>query len=174
VRFGAKVIAAMAVASAPGTFVTVMNLDTAGAAAAPAGCVTAGLVTWLNTDGDGAAGSTFFSLEFTNLSGHACTMLGFPGVSAVNLGGGQVGSAAGRSSGSPSSLITLGPGGTATATLQITEAANFPNATCHRTTAAGIRVYPPNQRSSSAVGFPFPACAAEGPIYLHVGPVHKG
>jgi hypothetical protein len=36
-----------------------------------------------------------YYLEFTNLSGHACTLAGYPGVSAVGLSGGQLGSPAG-------------------------------------------------------------------------------
>src|SRR4029079_9392733 len=50
-------------------------------------CTTAGLVVWLNTQGSGTAGSTFYQLKFTNLSGHACTLTGYPGVSGVNLAG---------------------------------------------------------------------------------------
>lgn len=50
-------------------------------------CATAGLVVWMNTQGSGAAGSVFYTLKFTNLSGHACTLRGYPGVSAVSLGG---------------------------------------------------------------------------------------
>jgi Domain of unknown function (DUF4232) len=38
-------------------------------------------VVWLNTQADHAAGSSYYELEFTNLSGHACALQGFPGVS---------------------------------------------------------------------------------------------
>jgi hypothetical protein len=144
------------------------------AASAPAACATSDLVTWINTNGNGAAGSIYYTLEFTNLSGHPCTMLGYPGVSAISLGGDQVGSAAGRSPGSTPRLITVARGATATAILQITEAGNFPNSSCHRTTAAGLRVYPPNQRASSVIPFPFAACSITGPTILHVEPIQKG
>jgi hypothetical protein len=43
---------------------------------------------------DRAAGSIYYHLEFTNLSGRACTLVGYPGVSAINLSGHQLGSAA--------------------------------------------------------------------------------
>ena len=145
----------------------------AAAASAPAACATSDLVAWINTNGNGAAGSIYYTLEFTNLSGRACTMLGYPGVSAISLGGGEVGSVAGRSSGFTPALVTIARGATVTALLQITEAANFPNASCHRTTAAGLRVYPPNQRASSVIPFPFAACSSSGPTILHVEPVHK-
>ena len=54
-------------------------------------CQTPGLVIWLDTSGNGAAGTTFYELHFTNLSGHACTLNGFPFLFAVNLAGHQVG-----------------------------------------------------------------------------------
>src|SRR5215472_4306894 len=78
----------------------------AGAAAAPAAahpghaatpaCATSGLDVWLNTQGNGAAGTIYYQLEFTNLSGSSCTLFGFPGVSAVSLTGTQIGNAAFR------------------------------------------------------------------------------
>src|SRR5215469_13941035 len=59
------------------------------------GCETPGLVIWMNTDGDAAAGSVFYNLEFTNLSGHACTLNGFPFINAVSLTGSLLGQRAG-------------------------------------------------------------------------------
>lgn len=48
-------------------------------------CTTAGLVVWLNTQTNHAAGSAYYELEFTNLSGRGCVLRGYPGVSAANL-----------------------------------------------------------------------------------------
>src|ERR1700722_12439051 len=39
-------------------------------------CTTANLDVWLNTEGNGAAGSSYYNLNFTNLSSHACTLRG--------------------------------------------------------------------------------------------------
>jgi hypothetical protein len=108
-------------------------------------CATDGLVIWLDTQASRAAGSTYYKLELTNLSGHACTLLGYPGVSAVDLNGHQLGSAASRNSAHPARLVTLASGATAVAVLQIVDAHNFPGATCRPATAAGPRVYPPGQ-----------------------------
>jgi Protein of unknown function (DUF4232) len=130
-------------------------------------CATAGLVVWLDTQGDAAAGSVYYKLEFTNLSGHACTLLGFPGVSAVDLGGHQLGSGGSRAA-STSHLVTVANGATASAVLRITVAGNFPNSTCHRVTAAGLRVYPPNQTASKTIPLPFEACSSSGPVFLSV------
>lgn len=141
-------------------------LQPSAAAGAPR-CAASGLVVWLDTRGSAAAGSSYYTLEFTNLSGHACTLAGYPGVSAIDRAGHQVGSAAGRNP-SPVRLVRLARGDTATAVLQIVQAANFPPAACHRVTAAGLRVYPPNQTAARIVPFPFPACSRRGPVFLQV------
>jgi hypothetical protein len=138
---------------------------TAGAVTAP--CTTAGLVVWLDTAGNSGAGSTFLTLKFTNQSGHACVLTGYPGVSALDLRGRILGSAASRNP-STTRAVRLADGATASAALRIVQAANFPPASCHRRAAAGLRVYPPNQTASKAVPLPFQACALQGPVYLSV------
>lgn len=137
---------------------------------APAPCSTSKLVVWLDTQGSGAAGSVYYKLHFTNLSGHRCRLSGYPGVSAVDLHGKQLGSAASRIPAHGRSL-KLAPGATATAVLQIAQVVNFTPSACRKVTAAGLRVYPPNQRASKIVPFPFDACSRRGPVYLHVKPV---
>jgi hypothetical protein len=142
------------------------------AGALPAKCTTSKLVVWLDTRGDGAAGSVFYNLKFTNLSGHTCTLVGYPGVSAVDLAVHQLGHAASRSA-SQARVVRLTQGATASATLRVVAAGNFPASTCHRITAAGLRVYPPNQTASKVLPFPFAACARSGPVYLSVAAVRK-
>ena len=68
-------------------------------------------------------------------------------------------------------VVTLPKGATAKAVLQITEAGNFPSSACAQTTAAGLRVYPPNQTAAKIVPFPFGACSRSGPVYLHIASV---
>jgi len=146
-----------------------------GRAASPAiapGCQTPGLVIWLDTNGNGAAGSVFYHLEFTNLSGRRCTLNGYPFITGVNLRGRQLGRRAAFGSGTPH-VVTLGAGKTATALLQIVEVGNFPPSACRPVTAAGLRVFPPNQTRAKVVPFPFGACSRSGPVYLTVGPVRK-
>lgn len=131
-------------------------------------CATSGLVEWMNTQGNGAAGTIYYTLQFTNLSGHACTLRGYPGVSGVSLGGAQLGSAAARSSTTPVRTITIGRGKTATATLGITDIGALSPSQCHPTTAAGFRIYAPNQTAPKLIPFPFAACAKSGINYLTV------
>jgi Protein of unknown function (DUF4232) len=143
------------------------------AAAGGSRCRTPGLVVWLDTNGNSAAGSTYYKLKLTNLSGHACTLFGYPGVSAVNLRGAQLGSAASRDTARTPHTVRLGIGATAVATLRIVSTGNFPSSSCHPTRAAGLRVYPPNATASKIVPFPFRACARSGPSYLSVRAVRK-
>jgi hypothetical protein len=140
----------------------------AGTAASSPACATRNLVVWLDTNGDAGAGSVHYELEFTNLSRGSCTLRGYPGVSAVDLAGRQVGTAAAREAGNPTRTITLVAGGTASSALRIANTGVFPSSACHSTTAAGLRVYPPGQRASKIAPYPFRACSKAGTAYLHV------
>ena len=147
----------------------------AGAAAAAGApkCATSSLVVWLDTDGNGSAGSVYYNLEFTNLSARTCTLTGYPGVSAVGLGGGQLGKAASRDNSRKPRTVSLQSGATATAVLRLVDALNFPSVTCRDVTAAGLRVFPPNQAASRIVPFPFSACSRIGPVFLTVRAVQN-
>ncbi len=141
----------------------------AGAAAIPPRCGTGALTAWLGIPGDGYAGGAYYQLELSNTSAHACTLYGYPGVSALAPGGHQLGRAAGRGPASANRLVTLGRGATAHVLLQITDVANFPPSSCGQTTAVALRVYPPGATRSLEVPFTFQACGKSGPVYLHVG-----
>ena len=136
-------------------------------------CATRGLVVWLDTQGNGAAGSIYYTLELTNLSGHTCTLRGFPGVSAVNLTGKGLGTAAARDHTTTATKVTLAKGQSATAVLRIVQVGVFTPSTCNKVTAAGLRVYPPNQEKSKIIPFPFAACSHKGPVFLDVQVVKK-
>jgi hypothetical protein len=140
--------------------------------AAPA-CKSGQLVAKIGSP-SGAAGSTYYKLTFANL-GSACTLTGYPGVSAVNVRGKQVGSPAKRSGGTVKTITlkaaTTATFSTASATLQIVEAGNFPATRCKPTLAAGLRVYPPNQQAALAVPLPFEACSKTGTAYVSIGAV---
>ena len=119
---GGAVAAVLAVAAAA-------TIATSAQASAGA-CATSGLVVWLNTSGNGAAGSIYYNLEFTNLGGRACTLYGYPGASAVDLAGSQLGRAASRDAVHPAKTVTLADGATAHAVLRIVEAGNYPRSAC--------------------------------------------
>ena len=150
----------------------------AAAASTPA-CTTSGLVIWLNTSGSGYAGGEDYTLNFTNLSGHACTLRGYPGVSAVSLSGHQIGRPASWGTARPAT-VSLAVGATATAGLQVSDPGDFGTA-CFLPgpqgragkfpTAAGLRVYPPNQFASKVIPFPFSACYRTAPVWMYAKPV---
>ncbi len=102
---------------------------------------------------NGTAGSIYYPLHFVNKGSAACTMTGYPGVSFVAPGNGtQVGKAATRTT-APTPTVTLGPGGQATATVQIAETGNFSQADCGPTTVSGLRIYPPANTADTYVKF---------------------
>ncbi len=132
-------------------------------------CTTSATVVWLYIPaGSATAGSSYFDLRFTNLSGHACMLGGYPGVSAVDLSGHQLGNAASRLGTPGRAGVELVDGGTATASLRITDVANFPASSCPQAPAAGLRIYPPGQKASKIVPFPFSACGKVGETFLQV------
>jgi hypothetical protein len=106
-----------------------------------------------------AAGSRYFRLELTNRSSRACSLFGYPGVSAVTSGGSQIGAPARRNPQHPSRLVTLRRGGTATAVVQVVDTHNFPRAVCRARVAAGLRVYPPGAYGSKIVPLRVSVCS---------------
>jgi hypothetical protein len=154
------------------------SLAGAGAAnASPAAlpkCTAADLGAWIAFDrGSGAAGSIFYPLYFTNLGGRTCTMHGFPGVSAVDPAGHQLGDAATRNHTSAPHLVVLLPGATAHTTLQWSDAAVFTSG-CKPVTAYELKIYPPDQRSATHAVFDLAACSKPGHPYLSVEPITSG
>jgi hypothetical protein len=119
--------------------------------------------------GNGAAGSFYEFLTFRNTGSAACTLAGFPGVSAFG-GGKQLGSPAGRSPVTPKT-VTLAAGATTRAQLQINDVGVFQPSKCEPARAAGLRVFPPNDFSPRDVTLSFRACSRTGTIYMYVSPV---
>ena len=136
-------------------------------------CATSGLAVWLGVGAGGAAaGSTYYPLEFTNVSSSSCHLFGYPGVSASS--GHQVGKAASRNPSSSAQTVVLAPGATAHALLQVTDVSNFPPASCKPVTAGGLQVYPPGQFSAAFIPFPLKACSGTSETFLSVSPVQPG
>ena len=70
--------------------------------------------------------------------------------------------------------MTLPPGATAHAIVQITNVSVFAPATCQPVTARTLRVYPPGAFAAVRIPFAVAACSKTGPVYLHVSPVIRG
>jgi hypothetical protein len=151
------------------------SAGTGGSAAASASpCAISKLVVWLpNGIGSGAAGSVFYKLRITN-GGGACSLSGFPKVSAVNLKGQPIGKPAAKEAGQKAGAVNLANGGSASFQLRIVNPGNFSPADCHQASAAGLRVSPPGAGGAKVVPLPFQTCAKPTEPVLSVGPVKKG
>jgi uncharacterized protein DUF4232 len=96
--------------------------------------------------GDGAAGHVYWPIVFTNVSAAACTLRGYPGVSAVaGDDGHQVGAPARRESRIVTTVTLRAHGGTAGALLAHTDADIPAPSLCHKARVRGFRVYAPGQ-----------------------------
>ena len=140
-----------------------------------AACTTSALSVSLASDqGGAAAGSTYLPINFTNTSGAACSLYGFPGVSFVTgPGGSQIGAAATRAPNVASLAVPVDAHATAHAWLQVVQAGNYPASSCHPVTAHWLKVYPPGNTAASYVGHTFPACSGTVTV-LTVMPVRSG
>jgi hypothetical protein len=136
-------------------------------------CYQTELRAWLGIPGGQTAGSTYYELELSNISSQACTLYGYPGVSALTSGH-QDGSAANRTASHPSTLVLLEPGATAHVILQITDVGNFSPSACDPVTADTLRVYAAGDYYPLFIPFSVAACATAGPIYLHVSTTVPG
>ncbi|WP_043514203.1 MULTISPECIES: DUF4232 domain-containing protein [unclassified Actinoplanes] len=145
---------------------------TGGPAAAPAGqgggkpasarCHTGDLKLSVGA-GEGAAGTAYEPLVFTNASHRTCTLYGYPGVSWVTgENGTQVNDPLKRGEQRKRVTVTLKPGQAANAVLQSTNVGFFDKDKCKPVDVRGIRVYPPDETTSIFVSLPGQACSVKG------------
>lgn len=112
-------------------------------------------------EAEGAAGTVYRPLKFTNVSDFPCVLHGFPGVSYVaGEDGHQVGKPA-THTGQKGQALTLRPGEVAHADVGFTQVANFDPAVCQPTEVRGLRIYPPKETASLFVEIPGTGCASD-------------
>lgn len=141
--------------------------------AAPA-CVTSALSVWVDADqSDGAAGTDAYPLEITNHGGHACTLKGYPGVSATTLSGRQLGDAATRQPVFAAALVTIPAGGTAHADLFYHDVGVLTSG-CEPAQASLVKVYPPNSKQAGTGFFSLKVCTLKNDAYLAVSVIRSG
>jgi len=137
--------------------------------AGPPQCTTSVLKLSLGR-GNGAAGSTYLPVQFTNQSSAACTLYGFPGVSFVTgIGGTQIGASAAEDIATQRTLVTLAPGAEAHALLQVVVAQNFPPAKCKLVTAHWLKVFPPGETVAQYLKFSSATCSSPSPSVRVLG-----
>lgn len=114
-----------------------------------------------------------FPVDFTNTSGAACSLSGYPEVSAYRSDGMQVGKAAALDTTVAARRIVLAPG--ATAHAAVVDAA--PGARCRPVAVLGLRIVPPGEDVPRYIRHTMTACSASGrkaPVFLHVRAVQPG
>ena len=137
-------------------------------------CRTADLKVTKGTMG-AAAGSVYMQIDFTNTSGAACTLYGYPGIALTTstTTASQVGPAATRSTGQPYRPVTLAPQASASATLHLVRVVNYPAARCGPVSGSFLQVYPPGQKD--AVYLPYQGQTCAKPVFaMGIGAVQPG
>jgi hypothetical protein len=138
-------------------------------------CATSGLQAWLGLGATGATGETgirpaqgtYYTLEFTNVSDRACSLFGYPEVSAYldsPKARGPIGSAAARDTSVRPKPVMLAPGATAHAELRVT----VQPASCAKVTAEELRVALPRQDRPAIVPVRITVCSQNGQVSLSV------
>ncbi|MDQ6716491.1 MAG: DUF4232 domain-containing protein [Actinomycetota bacterium] len=117
--------------------------------------------------GGASAGHVVYNLVATNSGSTPCTLEGYPGISLTQLDSGkQLGAAADRAPGT-AAKVTLAPGKTATAAIDVAQAGNF-GAGCQMQKAAGFRIYLPGVTAAGFVPVAVDACTPDSVHQLSV------
>ena len=144
-------------ASAGSASSAAVNQNTGGG---PPGCASRDLKATVGI-AQGAAGSVYQVIDFTNIGTSSCSLYGYPGVA---LAGGspvtQIGAPAARSTASAPKLVSLAAGATANTLLQITDAQNYPTSRCGPTASTYLQIYPPNQTTPIYLAYKSMGCSS--------------
>lgn len=123
--------------------------------------------------GEGAAGSDYVTIDFTNTGSSSCTLYGYPGMSLANSGG-PIGASATRDPSHSPTLVTVAPGAKANAVLRVVDAQNYPSSTCSPDSSSFLLIYPPNQKQAIDVPFKSTGCKNSSVKVLSVSVVTPG
>ncbi|MET9960003.1 DUF4232 domain-containing protein [Streptomyces sp. NPDC006326] len=107
-------------------------------------------------EADGAAGSLYYPIQFTNTSTHTCVLRGYPGVSVVDVRHRQIGTSAART-GEQVNTVSVEPGETVTATFRTNS--EGVGLGCRRTSTY-VKVYPPNSYQAVQIPYHLRVCGA--------------
>lgn len=121
----------------------------------------------------GAAGSDYTTIDFTNAGSYSCTLYGYPGMSLANSGG-PIGASATRDRSRSPAPVTLAPGAKANAALRVVDAQNYPSGTCSPDSGSFLLIYPPNQTEAIDLPFKSTGCKNSSVKLLSVSVVTPG
>ncbi len=147
---------------------------TAAASSGTPACRTRDLASSINSKGGGTAGSLYVALVLRNVSGRVCRTGGFPGVSYVaDAGRTQVGAPADWVDRAQARMLAVPPGGRMAAMLREVDALNYPARICRPANTHGLRLYPPNQTTSTFVAQRTTGCRNRAVHLLTVTPLRR-
>lgn len=128
--------------------------------------------------GDGAAGTEYVPIVFTNTGTRSCVLRGAPGVSVVGDGNGtQLGKPADRDQSGAQDVRLDAHGGQAHATLAIVDLSptdGSPLGGCTPKRGDGYRVYPPHSTRAFFVRDSKALACDPGPVFMRVDVVASG
>lgn len=141
----------------------------------PTYCTSGNLEVTLGQE-EGAAGTVYRPLQFTNVGDVPCVLQGFPEVAYVaGDDGHQVGKSA-EHNGEEGPALTLQPGEVAHSNVGFTQVLNYDESMCGPTEVRGLRVYPPKESASKYVEAPGLGCSRTDITgsHLSVTSIEKG
>jgi hypothetical protein len=135
------------------------------AGTAPPACSSSSLAIRIGGQPDGAAGTIYQKLLFTNTSSLSCTLRGSPRVSAVDSAGRQIGPPVpGVSVGE---AVTVRPHETVEAPIGFHEIGAYPKSDCQPKKAANLRVLAPNTLTATLLPFAARECSRVSSIVVN-------
>jgi hypothetical protein len=144
------------------------------AQAAVAGCLSSNLQAKLG-QAQGAAGTFYQVVVFTNTSNAACTLYGYPGVSFVTgVGGRVIGAPATRNTAIDGVLVTLQPGAQASSLVGVEDVGALPPAKCQVAKADWMQVYAPGDTGALYLQYSAQVCTNASQTFMRVGAVRAG
>jgi Protein of unknown function (DUF4232) len=174
-KLSRRAVAAAVAAVALGAGTATWGAAAASAAPAPAPvpvCTASQLNVWVSPDSaNGTAGTTYYNLDITNVSGRPCQLRGWPAVVATNSRGRQFGAPARAVGHGPVAAVTIFPDATAHANLGYVDAAL--SRSCRPATAAALSVGLPGVRGARHAFFPLQICTRRGGN-LTIGNIQPG
>lgn len=174
-KLSRRAVAAAVAAVALGAGTATWGAAAASAAPAPAPvprCTSGQLNVWVSPDSaNGTAGTTYYHLDITNISGRECVLNGWPGVAATDSRGRQLGGPATRINRPGATTVAIFPDATAHATLGYVDARL--SRSCRPATAMSLRVALPGVRGTRNAFFPLSVCT-RGASVLTIGSVQPG
>ncbi len=144
------------------------------APATTAGCMSSDLQAKLGQS-QGAAGTFYQVVVFTNTSSAACTLYGYPGVSFVTgMGGHVIGAPARRNTALGDELVTLQPGAQASSLVGVEDVGALPPTKCDVGKADWLQIYAPGDTGALYVQYSAQVCTNASQVFMTDGAVRAG